>query len=121
MCYLEGEKAAFPRKHFSLSIKGSKEGAALTSCYSVLCHESQSCNVCSVPQPNLHTPTINLLPGNPLPLTCFCVCSSVCRVCVVLTLSGRDSARELEEKIDLARNKIFKLKSNQILYLYCVC
>ncbi len=54
-------------------LAGRKEWAALRSCNSVVCHESQSADVCSVRQPNLHTPTINLLPGNPLPLTCLCV------------------------------------------------
>lgn len=51
-----------------------KKWAALRSCYSVVRHESQSADVCSVPQPSLHTPTINLLPGNPPPLTCVCLC-----------------------------------------------
>lgn len=68
-------------------LAGRKEWAALTSCYSVVRHESQSADVCSVPQPNLHTPTINLLPGNPLPLTCLCVCLSACSVCAVDFLS----------------------------------
>lgn len=46
-------------------------------------------------QPNLHTPTITLLPGNPLPLTFF-VRVTVCvqRVCVVDFLSVRDTEGE---------------------------
>lgn len=70
-------------------LAGRKEWAALKSCYSVVHHESQSADVCSVPQPNLHTPTINLVPGNPLPLTCLSVCVCVCLsvACGLLTSS----------------------------------
>jgi len=58
-------------------LAGREEWAAVRSCYSVVRHESQRDDVCSVPRPNLPTPTISLLPGNPLPLTCVCVCACV--------------------------------------------
>lgn len=38
----------------------------LRRCCSVVRHESQSADVCSVPPASLHAPTISLLPGNPL-------------------------------------------------------
>lgn len=81
-------------------LAGRKEWAALRSCQSVVCHESQSADVCSVPRPNLHTPTVNLLPGNPLPLTSLCVCLSVCSVffCVALTSSLTEHKRTWREK-----------------------
>lgn len=67
---------------------GSKEWAVLKSCYSVVHHESQSADVCSVPQLNLHTPTINPLPGNPLHLTC--VFLSVAHVLLTSSLSQNE-------------------------------
>lgn len=70
------------------------EWAVLKSCYSVVHHESQSADVCSVPQLNLHTPTINPLPGNPLHLTCVCVFLSVVYVLLTSTLSQSESKRE---------------------------
>lgn len=88
-------------------LAGRKEWAAWRSCYSVVRHESQSADVCSVPRPNLHTPTINLLPGNPLPLTCLCVCLSACSVCVrcLFPLSGAESVRRHGGKMVLAKMK----------------
>lgn len=100
-----------------------KEWAALRSCYSVVCHESQSAGVCSVPRPNLHTPTINLLPGNPLPLTCLCVCLSACCVCVceVLTSSWNcgESVRERGGKNGFGEDK-GALLSKECTSLSCI-
>lgn len=95
----ENETEQLVQKSTSASpLAGRKEWAALRSCYSVVCHESQSADVCSVSRPNLHTPTINLLPGNPRLLTRLCVCASVCYVymCVAFSssLSGRESVGE---------------------------
>lgn len=93
---------AFQERAPTSPLAGRREWAALRSCYSVVCHESQRAHVCSNPRPNLHTPTINLLPGNPLPLTCVrvCLCATLCICDVTSSPSGTGMERAKQKHED---------------------